>query len=33
VSAFFSLIVGTVLDAIVAWWLWIRDPPLKRDRR
>jgi hypothetical protein len=32
-SAFVGVIVGAVLDLVVLWWLWLRDPPLKRDRR
>ena len=29
----FGLVVEAVVDFVVTWWLWFRDPPIKRDRR
>jgi hypothetical protein len=31
--ALLGVIVDGVLEFAVAWWLWLRDPPVKGDRR
>jgi hypothetical protein len=29
----FELVVDAIVDFVVNWWLWFRNPPIKRDRR
>jgi hypothetical protein len=26
----FGLVVDAVVDFVVTWWLWFRDPPIKK---
>jgi hypothetical protein len=27
-----GLVVDAVVDFVVNWWVWFRDPPIKRNR-
>jgi hypothetical protein len=28
-----ELVLGAATDWFIWWWIWIRDPPLKGDRK